>query len=97
METDRWSVALAQEILHEQNASQEVEKGASVVEEETLRGLKSWRERAMDVSAREIQHEAAASDAWYAWEQAMGVLVQAICVLSEEAASDGHSCDAEWA
>ena len=97
METDRWSVALAQEIPHEQNASQEAEKGASVVEEETLRGSKSWRERAMDVWAREIQHEVAASDAWYAWGRETGVLVQAIYVLSEEAASDGHSCDAEWA
>jgi hypothetical protein len=63
VETAHWSVAPAQGIPHEQNASQELGMGASAVVEETLRGSRSWQERAMDVSAREIQHEVAASDA----------------------------------
>jgi hypothetical protein len=96
VETAHWSVGLAQEILHEQNASQELETDASAAVEETLRGSRSSQEQVMDVSAREIQHEVVASDAWSAWEQAMGVLAQEICVLSGEAASDGHSYDAGW-
>ena len=69
-EIGRWNVALeqekvvsAQEIPHERNALQEPETDASVVEEETLRGSMSGQEQARDVSAQEIQHEVAASDA----------------------------------
>ena len=84
-----------QEIPREQNASQEPETDASVVAEEILHGSRSWQEQGMDVSAQGIQHEVAANGAWYAWAQAMGVLVQATCVWSGEAASDGHSCDVD--
>jgi hypothetical protein len=94
-EIDRWSVALAQEIPYEQSASQELETDASVVAEGTLRGSRSWQERATDVWAREIQHEVAANGAWYAWAQATGVVVQETCALSE-AASDGHSYGVGW-
>lgn len=69
-EIGRWNVALeqekvvsAQEIPHERNALQEPETDASMVEEETLRVSRSGQEQARDVSAQEIQHEVAASDA----------------------------------